>query len=169
MSFNAGDRLEARCTRCKDIMGHVIVSMMGSEIAKVECCACKSVHKYYPPEKKKEGKKESTLRVRAGEKRSNAVKEKVVKTLPSVGEKKTESSSVKKANKNSLEVKENWEKAMVSNASTPIPYNMHIEVRMDTVVDHTVFGIGVVVEVFPPDKANFLFAEGIKSLRCNCK
>ncbi|MFR6517800.1 MAG: hypothetical protein ACLUPV_00325 [Bilophila wadsworthia] len=38
-----GDRIEARCTRCNDITGHVIVALVGGEIVKVEC-ACGSVH-----------------------------------------------------------------------------------------------------------------------------
>ena len=42
-----GDRIEARCTRCNDITGHVIVALVGGEIVKVECRACGSVHKYY--------------------------------------------------------------------------------------------------------------------------
>ena len=35
-----GDRIEARCTRCNDITGHVIVALVGGEIVKVECRAC---------------------------------------------------------------------------------------------------------------------------------
>ena len=31
-----GDRIEARCTRCNDITGHVIVALVGGEIVKVE-------------------------------------------------------------------------------------------------------------------------------------
>ena len=37
-----GDRIEARCTRCNDITGHVIVALVGGEIVKVECRACGS-------------------------------------------------------------------------------------------------------------------------------
>lgn len=54
MVASVGQRIEARCTRCKDLTGHIVVSMLNGEIAKVECCACSSVHKYYPPAKKKE-------------------------------------------------------------------------------------------------------------------
>lgn len=53
MTASVGERIEARCTRCKDLTGHIVVSMLNGEIAKVECCACGSVHKYYPPAKKK--------------------------------------------------------------------------------------------------------------------
>ena len=69
-----GDRIEARCTRCNDITGHVIVALVGGEIVKVECRACGSVHKYYPPAAPKEAKgKTSVCRVKAGEARKEAV------------------------------------------------------------------------------------------------
>ena len=65
-----GDRIEARCTRCNDITGHVIVALVGGEIVKVECRACGSVHKYYPPATPKEAKgKTAVCRVKAGETR----------------------------------------------------------------------------------------------------
>ena len=57
-----GDRIEARCTRCNDITGHVIVALVGGEIVKVECRACGSVHKYYPPATPKEAKGKSGSR-----------------------------------------------------------------------------------------------------------
>lgn len=61
-----GDRIEARCTRCNDITGHVIVALVGGEIVKVECRACGSVHKYYPPATPKEAKgKTAVCRVKA--------------------------------------------------------------------------------------------------------
>ncbi len=174
MGFNPGERLEARCTRCKDILGHIIVSMLGDEIAKVECCACGSVHKYYPPAKKKEPKKETTLRVRAGEERNVAVKEKVAKTsyASSATEGKTSTkkapsaAKISKAAKTLQDLQAAWKKAIETNALTPVPYSMHLEATVDMLVDHSVFGLGVVVETFPPDKAEFLFAEGFKSLRC---
>ena len=69
-----GDRIEARCTRCNDITGHVIVALVGGEIVKVECRACGSVHKYYPPATPKEAKgKTAVCRVKAGETRKEAV------------------------------------------------------------------------------------------------
>lgn len=69
-----GDRIEARCTRCNDITGHVIVALVGGEIVKVECRACGSVLKYYPPATPKEAKgKTAVCRVKAGETRKEAV------------------------------------------------------------------------------------------------
>ncbi|XPV76472.1 MAG: hypothetical protein ACNI27_00765 [Desulfovibrio sp.] len=44
-----GGTIECRCSRCKDITGHII-HVMNEEIPqKVECRACGSVHKYAKP------------------------------------------------------------------------------------------------------------------------
>jgi NAD-dependent SIR2 family protein deacetylase len=49
----AGDPIESRCTKCRKITNHTIVSMLNDEPAKVECNTCKGQHKYHPPVKRK--------------------------------------------------------------------------------------------------------------------
>ncbi len=157
MAVAVGQRIEARCTRCKDLMGHVVVSMLGGEIAKVECCACGSVHKYYPPAKKKEEAQTKPVRVRAGEARSAAVKE-------------SSQRSAKISNLKALEeMQAKWKDRMVSYSGNAKPYSMDLLVKKDDFVEHGVFGVGVVVEICPPNKADILFSLGIKSLRCLCE
>lgn len=172
MVLKPGDRLESRCTRCKDLMGHIIVSMLDDVIAKVECCACHSIHKYYPPVQKKEPKQAKALRVRAGEERSDAVKEKTAKTsrasTASGVKKATLTKSGKITAKTAEELQQKWRKLVASSPSTPIIYGMTTEFARANLVDHPVFGIGMVIDIFPPDKADILFEEGIKSLRCKC-
>lgn len=178
-----GERIEARCTRCKDIMGHVIVSMLNGEIAKVECCACGSVHKYYAPAQKKEKKQERTLRVRAGEERASAVKEKSVRTARianvTLEENNVKQRAVRKTStlkaypRNSAklaeELQNKWREAIATNPSTPIPYSMTEEFSLAQLVEHKNFGTGMIIAVYPPDKVDILFEEGVKSLRCQCK
>jgi len=172
MGFTPGERLESRCTKCKDIMGHIIVLVLDDKIAKVECCACGSIHKYYPPAPKKEPKQAKALRVRAGEERSDAVKEKVAKTSrasATTGVKKvTLTKAGKLSAKTAEELQQKWRKAVASNPSAPIKYSMTTELALANLVDHSLFGIGMVIEVFPPNKVDILFEEGIKSLRCQC-
>lgn len=174
MGLKPGERLESRCTRCKDLMGHIIVSMLDGVIAKVECCACGSVHKYYPPVQKKEPKQAKALRVRAGEERSDAVKEKTAKTsrastaTASGVKKATLTKSGKLTAKTAEELQQKWKKLIASSPSKPITYGMLAELTRANLVDHPTFGIGIVIDIFPPDKADILFEEGIKSLRCHC-
>ena len=168
MIFTPGERLESRCTKCKDVTGHIIVLVLEDKIAKVECCACGSNHKYYPPAVKKEPK-EKALRVRAGEERTDAVKEKVAKAPRVAAAKKpTVTKAGKLSAKNAEELQQKWQKAIASNPAKPITYSMTAELALANIVDHSVFGVGVVVESFPPNKVDILFEEGIKSLRCQC-
>lgn len=176
MAVAVGQRIEARCTRCKDIMGHVVVSMLNGEIAKVECCACGSVHKYHEPAKKKEKTEAKPVRVRAGEERSAAVKECSARTartqcITEKGEtvKKTSISKSEKANlKNLEEMQAKWKDRMVSYSGSAKPYSMDVALTRDDFVEHAVFGTGVVLELYPPNKADILFSAGVKSLRCVC-
>lgn len=177
MAVAVGQRIEARCTRCKDLMGHVVVSMINGEIAKVECCACGSVHKYYPPAKKKEEAAAKPVRVRAGEERSQAVKESTQRSarISALKEKspaapKVSVSKSERANLKALEeMQAKWKDRMVSYGGNAKPYAMDLLVHKDDFVEHSVFGLGVVLEVYPPDKAEILFSLGIKNLRCQCE
>lgn len=176
MAVAVGQRIEARCTRCKDIMGHVVVSMLNGEIAKVECCACGSVHKYHEPAKKKEKAEAKPVRVRAGEERAAAVKESTARAprISSAEKKETpKKASVSKTEKANLktleEMQAKWKDRMVSYSGNAKPYSMDAALKADDFVDHSVFGVGIVLEVYPPNKADILFAAGIKSLRCSCE
>lgn len=177
MTASVGERIEARCTRCKDLTGHIVVSMLNGEIAKVECCACGSVHKYYPPAKKKEEAAAKPVRVRAGEERAAAVKESTQRSakISAVTEKspaapKVSVSKSERANLKALEeMQAKWKDRMVSYCGNAKPYTMELLVQKDDFVEHSVFGVGVVAEVYPPNKADILFSIGMKSLRCQCK
>lgn len=44
-----GDIIDARCTKCLKVTNHVIVAMIGSKPAKVQCNTCQGTHRYRPP------------------------------------------------------------------------------------------------------------------------
>ena len=150
-----GDRIEARCTRCNDITGHVIVALVGGEIVKVECRACGSVHKYYPPATPKEAKgKTAVCRVKAGETRKEAVNSFKPTSTPSTAA--ASPAAVSRA------------AAKAQKAASARPYAMNESFAVGDVIDHPKFGSGVVQEIFPPDKMQILFRDGAKMLRCAC-
>ena len=155
-----GDRIEARCTRCNDITGHVIVALVGGEIVKVECRACGSVHKYYPPATPKEAKgKTAVCRVKAGETRKEAVNSFKPTSTPS---------TAAAAQKAAEDMEQNWQRTMNMTAASARPYAMNESFAVGDVIDHPKFGSGVVQEIFPPDKMQILFRDGAKMLRCAC-
>lgn len=158
-----GGRIEARCTRCNDITGHVIVAMVGESIVKVECRACGSVHKYYPPNVPKEAKsKSSVCRVKPGEDRKGAVSA----TKPATSA--VTRAAATKAQKAAEDMEQTWQRTMNLTAASARPYAMTESFAVGDVIAHPKFGNGVVQELFPPDKMQLLFRDGSRLLRCAC-
>ena len=56
--MDVGSDVDNQCTKC-GLTTHVVVAMVGTEIAKVECKNCGSVHKFRDPTAKKAVRKKS--------------------------------------------------------------------------------------------------------------
>ena len=48
-TLSAGDPIEARCTKCREITNHTIIAMTDAGPAKVQCNTCSGQHKYRKP------------------------------------------------------------------------------------------------------------------------
>ncbi|HJA09283.1 MAG TPA: hypothetical protein H9962_08870 [Candidatus Mailhella merdigallinarum] len=169
-SLAPGQRIEARCTRCRDVTGHVIVALVDGQVAKVECCACGSVHKYYPPEAPAREAKSRAVRVQSGRERGEAVlaqarKEPKPKAPPKA---KAPSRAEQQTARLQAELERQWQDALARNPATPVPYSMNGTFALGGLVDHPTFGVGMVLALTPPDKMEILFREGVKALRCQC-
>jgi predicted nucleic acid-binding Zn ribbon protein len=66
---SAGADIEALCGKCGDTW-HVVVAMVGNDVAKVQCKECGAVHKYRPLGGKATRKAGSSSRKSAGRSRS---------------------------------------------------------------------------------------------------
>lgn len=165
-SFVTGQIIEARCSRCKDITGHVVMACLDGMPVKVECRACGSVHKYVAPEAQARPKVEKTVRVKAGHNRVEAVDATVR------AEKRAAAPKLSREQKqNAHRAEENeqrWNSLVAGRAAVPVAYSMNGTFAVNTLVDHPVFGTGAVVELFPPDKMDVMFKDGVKRLRCVC-
>lgn len=163
-SLGPGDRIESRCTRCNDITGHVIVALVGGEIIKVECLACRSVHKYHPPvAARPQREAKSVCRVKAGEARKDAVS--AVRPARSSASAHTENRATAKSRKAADEIEQTWQRSLNLSAAAPKPYAITTSYTKGDVVEHPVFGMGVVQEV-QGDRMHLLFREGLKLLKC---
>lgn len=168
-SLAPGQRLEARCTRCRDVTGHVIVALVDGRVAKVECCACGSVHKYYPPEAPAREVKSRALRVRSGHERGEAVLAQARREpKPAQPPRPAPSRAGQQTARLMAELERQWQEALARNPATPEPYAMTGSYALGALVDHPSFGVGMVLALTPPDKMEILFREGIKALRCQC-
>ncbi len=54
--LSAGDIIEARCTKCREVLNHRIVAMVEGKVVRVECNTCNGVHNYHAPPSAKEAK-----------------------------------------------------------------------------------------------------------------
>lgn len=158
MSAHAvGGIVEAICGKCNDVMGHTIMAMVGGEIVKVECRACKSVHKYRPPVRGAAGRETQTLK--RGRNGSPALS-----GQSAVAPKKTAARKVDTA----LDRQQAWQNAMRDHdPGTARPYAISEAFAVGEAMTHPVFGAGVVTALVPPDKMDVLFALGTKRLLCN--
>ena len=155
-----GDYITAKCGRCNDITGHVVMVVIDGEIIKVECKACGSIHKYRDktPSPVKRAANTSVRHVKAGQSRENA---REVGRQPS-----PRSSSTARATK-SAKAEQAWNEAMLRHSGEdPIPYSMTGSYVKSALIEHGIFGKGEVISVTAPDKMNVLFQAGVKTLRC---
>jgi len=137
----AGDHVDARCTRCKEITNHTIIAMVEEKPAKVRCNTCGGDHNYRPPRQVK-----------------------AAKTIVAKGPKAPRRTA---ADRKREALQEEWQDAAgEADPGLAVSYNMERSFRINDLVDHPVFGVGVVKELFKPNKVEILFAAGTKALRC---
>lgn len=60
-----------------------------------------------------------------------------------------------------------WEAlGLNSQPGRAVEYSMQVEFKLDQIVQHSVFGLGKVTKLVPPNKVEILFQDGRKLLRC---
>jgi hypothetical protein len=142
MKLSAGNNIEARCTRCRKVLNHTIVAMVGELVVRVECNTCHGVHNYH----------------RGAETKAPAGTAPIRKTAAAPGKTKKEPGAADR---------EEWESlrpTMVKEQA--VAYDMSRKYRVNSLVDHPSFGLGVVKLITGPNKMEVLFQGGKKLLRC---
>lgn len=134
-----GDIVDARCTRCRTVTNHTIVAMVETRIARVQCNTCGGTHNYHAPK---------PAAAAAGGRPAPEKKARGAK-----GRADAEFSA--------------WQECCSSvDPAQAIPYAMDRPFRVGEKVAHPAFGVGMVTGLVQPDKAEILFREGRKLLRC---
>ncbi len=136
----AGDHIDARCTRCRAVTNHTIIAMVAKRPARVRCNTCAGDHNYRSPSPAK------------------TAPAKVPSAKP--GRRTT-------ADRQREAQQQEWrDAAEKADSAVTVAYRMDRSYRVGDLVDHTIFGVGVVQQVIKPNKMEILFAVGVKSLRC---
>lgn len=133
---SAGDEIDSRCTKCKGTTNHMIIAMVGDEIAKVQCNSCGSRHNYRPPAPTKGntvviGRNQATSAAKTPKQKKASRSREILPPL---------------------------------DPAAAIPYTMNCELAVNDIVDHTTFGLGLVTATTLPNKIEILFNEGKKIL-----
>lgn len=140
--LSAGNTIETLCTRCKAVLNHTIVAMVGEKIVRVECSTCHGMHAFHP------------------------VKPVKGPAAPRTGGAKTAAPRKSKVDPEAAERAE-WEALQPDiESAQAIPYDMERVYRVKNVLSHQHFGLGIVQLVIVPNKIDVLFKSGKKRLRC---
>ncbi|MEW6520396.1 MAG: hypothetical protein AB1461_13375 [Thermodesulfobacteriota bacterium] len=140
--LSAGDDIDARCLKCKDVTNHTIVAMVGERVVKVQCNVCRALHNYRPVQVEKK----ATVR-RSAERSGQPGR-----TGGSSRESKAESRF--------------RELLGGRDPLAAVRYAMTRSFQADDLVNHPDFGIGLVTRSIPPNKIEVVFKEGAKVLIC---
>ena len=134
--IEAGQEIDSRCLKCKDITNHVIIAMVDGKVAKVQCNVCGGRHNYRPVKPAKAGgAKKKTSRAAGGVKQAKA-------------EAHFE------------------EMLADRDQSDARPYSMTEIFEEGDLISHPTFGLGVITKTEMPDKIEVLFRQESKVLVC---
>jgi len=136
--LSAGDKIEARCTKCGANTKHIIMAISDQTPDRVQCDMCDRVHKYRPPTTAKPKAKRAT----------------------------SGTTTRRKADPREAERQE-WEDLKLEDQKGELkPYAMDASFKKANRISHPTFGIGLVVGLMGSNKMEVLFKDGKKILRC---
>lgn len=145
--LSAGDIIEARCTKCREVLNHRIVAMVEGKVVRVECNTCNGVHNYYPPPAVKDAK--APRAAAASKPRSTTAVPRTSRKDPAEAE------------------REEWASLHPTfDLDKALPYAMDGRFTVKRLILHPSFGVGIVKAVIVPNKMQVLFKDGVKLLRC---
>ena len=142
---SAGDTVESQCTRCKALLNHTVVAMVGGQVVRVKCNTCGSEHNHRPV-------KEPKVAVAKGAKAEK------VAAIPRARAAKAPVVSDEQV----------WEELIrPHDPDLAVPYSMEGKFRTNSLVTHPTFGIGLIASS-QSGKIEVVFKAGRKLLRSAC-
>lgn len=141
--LSAGREVDSWCTKCRLVLTHRIVAMVGSKPARVECETCGSQHNY----------------------RATAPGAKAERAGGRVATRTGRAPTVTRVEQARREREQSWAKAVNGRAvSDFVRYNVRTLFNVGDLIKHTKFGDGVVTRVIDPHKVEVLFQDEARTL-----
>ena len=137
--LSAGDKIEARCSKCDDNTKHIIIAISDQTPDRVRCDMCDREHKYRAPK---------------------------VAKVKAAGTTTKRTTTRRKVDPKEAERQEWQDLKLAEKAGTPKGYAMDGSFKLSNRIDHPTFGLGLVVGYPGPKKMEVLFSDGKKILRC---
>lgn len=137
-----GGDVDAYCTRCRMLLGHTVLAMVGARIAKVRCNTCQGEHAY------KAGAPGTTPARAAAEPKARRT-----------------AASASRSTRTSREAETRPFEELYAgrDPGTATPYSPKHRFAKGELIHHPTFGIGV-VQADRGDKADIAFRAGVKTL-----
>jgi hypothetical protein len=146
--LKAGGEVDSWCTKCKLVLNHRIIAMIGTKPVKVECSTCGSHHNY-------RGHAPGTAPSASPRERAAGASAGVTRTPR--GPTRAEQDRVSR--------EQSWEKAIAGKGVRDFrPYSVGLTFQSGDLVRHTKFGDGVVTRIVDAHKVEILFKEESKTL-----
>jgi hypothetical protein len=149
--LRAGGEVDSYCTKCRLVLNHRIIAMVGSKPRKVECSTCSSHHLYRPnpPGDRPEPDANGVRPKAAGTSEPRAARV----------------SHVTRAEMARQDREKTWEKATVGKALTDFKrYTVVATFAEGELVRHSKFGDGVVTRIVGPSKVEVMFKDETRML-----
>lgn len=151
--LTAGGEVDSWCTKCKLVLNHRVIAMVGGTPKRVECSTCGSHHNYRG---RAPGEKAPSA---AGTRSSGASS-----SGGSAGPRSTRS-IVTKAAQAALDREKTWEKAVSGKLANDFKgYRVDMLFNEGDLVRHKKFGDGFVVRIIDPKKVEIMFRDESRTL-----
>ena len=144
-TFVTGRDCDSYCTRCKMDLAHTVVAMVRGAPVQVKCNTCGSFHRYrLAKSAKNKGAKRPVRRSAA----------------------KGAQTRTQRARKTSgVVARTRWEGLLEERDKDAVrPYKVTDEFKKDDIVQHSKFGLGIVVEELPSNRVRVLFQDSERIL-----
>jgi hypothetical protein len=144
--LHAGGEIDSYCTKCRLVLNHRIIAMVGPTPKRVECSTCGTHHAYRPHAPGQKPEPESRARA-ASEPRAPRVSQATRAAAAVVEREKT------------------WEKATIGKSLSDFKrYDVAATFREGDLVRHSKFGDGVVTRIVDSRKVEVMFKDETRTL-----
>ena len=138
-NLGAGNEVDSRCLKCKDVTNHTIIAMVAGKVGKVQCNVCGARHNFRP-----------------------------VMTAKAEGTKRRTTARPSSGGSTKLTKDEARFEALLAGrvSSAALEYAMTGTFKQGDLLNHPTFGLGVVTGTVMPNKIEVQFRQEAKMLIC---